>query len=414
MKMKVSIDLVKPNPFRDFEIDPFDTDQIGNLVSSINQLGQFGAVPVRPHPHEKGAYQQASGHHTVEALRQSGAKEVNIECKERSDDEMALLMGVENLTQRTNSTGAIADAVAAQAYLVAVSNLLLPSIGQQNKGRGKTTAELQFLNSGPGRDAILDRLRDPSGGNYLISKANVTSALQTLKATGKMAEIMQKAFDAVEAQRKARAEAEAKRIAAIENEEARKQAEEAEKERLKQDEADAEKERQARQKQAELEVAYDVNCIHMFKVQQQEQAFRQVVLSGNGRCFIPKHMQVPLAEEVLAEIAEVEAKRGQTMGSNTVKELVNNRLREAMKMQREIDEQERQENLRNNDAARIKKRWSDVRRGLQNAEAALMKLAEEERGWSYDDPFPVDMDAVAKLRGIGKRFDDLAKKLTGI
>lgn len=411
MKMKVSIDLVKPNPFRDFEIDPFDNDQIGNLVSSINQLGQFGAVPVRPHPHEKGAYQQASGHHTVEALRRSGAKEVNIECRERSDDEMALLMGVENLTQRTNSTGAIADAVAAQAYLVAVTQL--PDFGQLGTSNSESHRS-KLLNSGPGRDSILERLRDPSGGNYLISKANVTSALQTLKATGKMSEIMQKAFDAIEAQRKARADAEAKRIADIKDAEERKQAEEAEKERLKQDEADAEKERQARQKQAELEVAYDVNCIHMFKAQQQEQAFRQVVLSENGRRFIPKDMQVPLAEEILAEIAEVEAKRGQTMGSNTVKELVNNRLREVMKMQREIDEQVRQENLMKNDAARIKKRWSDVRRGLQNAETALMKLADEEQSWSYDDPFPVDMDAVAKLRGIGKRFDDLAKKLTGI
>lgn len=411
MKMKVSIDLVKPNPFRDFEIDPFDNDQIGNLVSSINQLGQFGAVPVRPHPHEKGAYQQASGHHTVEALRRSGAKEVNIECRERSDDEMALLMGVENLTQRTNSTGAIADAVAAQAYLVAV--LVLRQVSQ-HKSKSDAKALSHILKDGPGRDAILERLRDPSGGKHLIGERAVTSALQTLKATGKMAEIMQKAFDAVEAQRKSRADAEAKRIADIKDAEERKQAEEAEKERLKQDEADAEKERQARQKQAELEVAYDVNCIHMFKVQQQEQAFRQVVLSENGRCFIPKDMQVPLAEEILAEIAEVEAKRGQTMGSNTVKELVNNRLREVMKMQREIDEQVRQENLIKNDAARIKKRWADVRRGLQNAEAALMKLAEEERGWSYEDPFPVDMDAVAKLRGIGKRFDDLAKKLTGI
>lgn len=52
----------------------------------------------------------------------------------------------------------------------------------------------RFLNGGPGRNAILDRLRDPSGlKDYLISKHNVASALQTLKTTGKMAEIMAKA-----------------------------------------------------------------------------------------------------------------------------------------------------------------------------------------------------------------------------
>ncbi len=52
----------------------------------------------------------------------------------------------------------------------------------------------RFLNGGPGRNAILERMRDPSGlKDYLISVGNVRSALQTLKHTGKMAEIMAKA-----------------------------------------------------------------------------------------------------------------------------------------------------------------------------------------------------------------------------
>ncbi len=55
----------------------------------------------------------------------------------------------------------------------------------------------KFLKEGPGREAILERLRDPSGlKDYLIAKHHIQSALQTLRTTGKMAEIMAKAFDA--------------------------------------------------------------------------------------------------------------------------------------------------------------------------------------------------------------------------
>ena len=55
----------------------------------------------------------------------------------------------------------------------------------------------RVLEEGPGRDAILERLRDPSGlKDYLIAKHHVQSALQILRTTGKMAEIMAKAFDA--------------------------------------------------------------------------------------------------------------------------------------------------------------------------------------------------------------------------
>ena len=63
-----------------------------------------------------------------------------------------------------------------------------------NAKSGGVRAFQVFLKEGPVREAILDRMRDPSGQkDYLISKHNVASALQTLKTTGKMAEIMAKA-----------------------------------------------------------------------------------------------------------------------------------------------------------------------------------------------------------------------------
>ena len=408
--MKIDINQVEPNPFRDFQIDPFADEQIDKLASSYGQLGQFGAVPVRPHPTDKGMYQQASGHHTVEAMRRSGATEVNVECRERSDDAMALLMGVENLTQRNNNAGAIVDAVAAQAYLAAVS--LVTSSGHLEM---TPTNYARFLNGGPGRNAILERLRDPSGTkDYLIAKHQVQSALQTLKTTGKMTEIMAKAFDAAEAARVARAEAEAKRIKDIKDAGEKAAAKEAESERLKGEAAEKSIEDDARHKQEELEATYDVDCIHLFKVPQQEKTFRDVVLSLNGIRFFQKNQQVPLAKSILSEIDEIEKKRGTTLGSNTIKEMLNVHLRKAMKMQKNIDEKERAKLLLEKDKKRVSNLWGTVRRGLQQAESALEKLVLEQEQWNYDGPFEIDPDAVGKLRGIGKRFDRLSKELTGI
>ena len=410
MKMRVDIANVKSNPFRDFEIDPISEEQVAKLVASVKGVGQFGAVPVRPHPTQKGLFEQASGHHTLAAMRAAGVTEVNVEARERSDNEMVHLMALENLTQRQDSASAQIDAVAAEAFLLARETLVLHD-SVQNKSTAKQREHV--LKDGPGRDSIFERINAGTAGTIMPERV-VTACLGSLKASGKMAEIMQKALASAEEitqQRRAAAEAQ---IRAEEDAEKRKRLEAEEAKRREREEAEHEEAEAAVQEQAEVDPAYDVHCMSAFRKPAQERAFREVVLSKNGLRFIPKEKQHDLARHIRAEIDEKEKKRGMDLGSTTVKELVNEQLRKAMGVQRDLDQEERDRLLREKDRERVMSRWGTVRRGLQQAESALVQLSDEEKNWSYSAPFPVDMDAVNKLRGIGKRFDALAKKLTGL
>ena len=223
MHMKVSINLIKPNPFRDFDLDPIGQSQVAKLAQSHAQIGQFGAIPARPHPTEAGFYEQASGHHNVEAMRLRGDREVNLEVRERSDSEMAQLLALENLTQRTNNAGAMADAVAARARLVAMDVLLHNSVEQNKRGDAQTRQRL--LSDGPGAPAIYAGLNGFSsadkanaladGAAEIIGRRDVEASVAALKATGVMARIMAEVYAEAEAIWAAQdaAEAEAHRLA---------------------------------------------------------------------------------------------------------------------------------------------------------------------------------------------------------
>jgi hypothetical protein len=152
----------------------------------------------------------------------------------------------------------------------------------------------------------------------------------------------------------------------------------------------------------------------VFALTSQEAAFRKAVLSDNGLRFIPKDQQFPLAQKLRADLDTLKAKRGHDAGSLTITQSVQDVLREAMGLQGSIDEQEKQTLLQANDADRINGRWTTLRRGLQQAEAALAAIAEEEKAWSYKTPFPIDADAVSRLQGMSKRVDLLAKKYFGM
>ena len=494
--MRVKIQAVKPNPFRDFELDPILDEQVARLEVSHEQIGQFGAIPVRPHPTEAGAFQQAAGHHNIAAMRNRRDSEVNVECKERSDDEMVRLLALENLTQRQHNAGALADAVFARARIIARRELRNDSVAQSQKEASRHSI---FLSEGPGERTIYAELngfsRDEKkeaaadGLREVISMRDVRAAIGSLKASGRigtmMAELYAEIEEAHEAERlrleeEERAAAEAARQAEEERqareaeaerkaEEAKRKAKEAEEraahaaqkekeraeheakearekakaaeerraqeaekakqerkveakekeERAKKSAASAEKAAKEKtaidsQRKAAVDPAYDVRCVGIFDWPQQEQAFRKVVLSENGRRFIPKTKQFELAQDIKGQIVTIEKKRGMRLGSDTVEQLVRETLIKAMGMQRDIDAREKADIERGHDIERVRGLWATFRRGLQQAEAAMEKLADEEKKWPYDKAlFPIDRDAIRTSGWILERIKKINANVGG-
>ena len=505
--MKVSIDKILPNPFRDFELDPILPEQVARLLISHKQIGQFGAVPVRPHPTQKGYYEQASGHHNIVAMRERGAREINVEARERTDDEMVRLLALENLTQRQHNAGAQADAVAARAKLVAWS--VLSAIKYPNSsvgvfdGHDDERAYAKVLEYGPGEELLYTGLNGfpyspkvelPDGVRQIISMRDIRAQVGNLKANGKMSKLMADVLAQVqiireqerlareeqerreaekrekaeaehrareaERIRKAEAEEERKRQAAVmaeerakrekdekakrEAERVRKEADEATrkaeaarvavenqrkarndaakaeaKAREKSDQKRAareyrEHEARAREEQKALNAIYDVRCSSVFDWPQQEQAFREVVLSDNGRRFIPKAKQYDLAKSIQDEIVIIEKKRGMKLGSPTVKQMVMDALANVMGIQRDLDEREKRELLKANAVRRVNERWATFRRGLAQAASALSNIADDEKTWRYEkELFPIDQDALRIARLLSDEISRLSKAVGG-
>jgi colicin import membrane protein len=231
-----------------------------------------------------------------------------------------------------------------------------------------------------------------------------------------------KAADAEHKRREAeKAEAEAKRkrkdreAREAENREKREAATKA---KVEQDAKDrAERERQAKEKDAvaaqkKLEAVYDVRCANVFRLTSHEAAFRESVLSENGRRFIPRDKQLELAQFIRADIDKEERRSGRDLGSSTIQSMVGAIITKAIGLQRDIDEQERQALLVKDAVARVEKRWTLMRQGLQQAENALGQLAEDQQSWPYDKHlFPIDLDAIERLTLIGNQITAIKKRL---
>jgi hypothetical protein len=286
--MKIDISRIVANPFRDFDLDPLDNNQVDKLEASIDDLGFFTAIPVR---FRNGVYEQACNHHLLEAARRVAAKkkiarpQVEVVLEDYDDNAMRRIMAIENLTQRGANTGAQLDAVAAFSYQVAYEIL---SEREEKKRQEATENRDQFSVYGVTASGIAgDRgivLRDGPGDKYIYRAINgfphterkaqkaadekaemitqyaIVSALTTLRASGKMGEIVARAYAVVEEERKedeAKAEAERqKEEARIQREEERqRKAEKAEQDRLAKERYEANRalERAEKEKAAQAE-----------------------------------------------------------------------------------------------------------------------------------------------------------------
>lgn len=183
----IPLHLIRPNPFRDFELHPIDEAQVAKLKESIGADGFWVSVVARQVDEQ---YEIAFGHHRIEAARGLGMDTVPIEVRELSDWQMVRMLASENATQRGTTAAASLDAIAAICRTV---------VRQCRSGDAAKTAKFFAVSDkvaermhgsvltgdGPGERCVLDVLPEA-----VFTQNQVRQAVGVLKDSGRMATIM--------------------------------------------------------------------------------------------------------------------------------------------------------------------------------------------------------------------------------
>lgn len=377
--IEIALAAIRPNPFRDFELYPIDADHVEALRRSIHDLGFFSSLSVRP----AGAaiYELAAGHHRLEAAKAEGLTTVEVVVGDYDDAQMVEILTKENLTQRGNSTAAMLDSVAAQCRLIVPALLshegrpahlskILERCGLNNPKALSTARGMALKRGGPGMPILYRAINgfDQADGEAkaeageVATKTAIAEALAALKASGALAEIMAAACG---------------------------------------EDADGEA------------PAYDIRCVNVFKVASHEASFRKSVTSPNGKKFIPLEQQRPLAEAIRDSMAAGKARHGGQEGISTPGMYVQEVLREAMGLQAQQDGSDALLHPPPEEES-VLKQWDEARKTLQDLERTIGAIAEAEKAWSSDKPFPVDVAALNRTVGIAARLEKYRKRLVGI
>lgn len=178
----------------------------------------------------------------------------------------------------------------------------------------------------------------------------------------------------------------------------------------------AEAERRKGQKEAiaaqsAKDAAYDVRCGNVFRLVSHEAAFREAVLTDNGRRFIPVDQHLPLAQEIRAKIDALEVGLGnRDLGSVSIKRMVGEVVTHALKTQKMIDEVTRQRLLELNAIERVGGKWKQLAASVARTERFLRAIVDEEAKWDYGSPFPMNMVAMDRLVLSARLIAALRKK----
>lgn len=273
--MRVELAKLKPNPYRDFTIDPIDGEMAEQLIASIGESGFWGGSSLRQN--EKGEFEIACGHTRIYAAQKAGITHADLHVGRYDAEKMIRMYATENATQRNGEKSGLAIAGA----IASAVRYLLKGILKEDKDVQKI-----FWTSEKSLETIRGQVASEKGLGYecvfrffhdieAIKEGIVQYQLGMLKASGDYARIVKEVNDEIALEQlkeraeleRREAEAKAARKAA---EEARKRAVEAKKKAAAKaadkaaKEADAkaakEAERQAteaEEKQAEAEAQVD-------------------------------------------------------------------------------------------------------------------------------------------------------------
>jgi hypothetical protein len=195
--MRVDLKSLKPNPFRNFKVDPIDDQVVAALKDSIknNPASFWGGVVARK---KNGSIELAFGHHRVKAAIAAGIREDDIKVADIPDSEMILMYATENATQRGNSGTAVAGSVASATKFL-MKGILVGSPEIRRTSHELATARGNIASErGLGWEVILEFLEAIPG----INKNTVIQQLANLKASGDYDEIVEQVKAEIEEENK--------------------------------------------------------------------------------------------------------------------------------------------------------------------------------------------------------------------
>lgn len=450
--MLVDLRKLKPNPLRDFTVDPVDKERVAELSRHIKEDGFWGGIVCRKT--KDGSIEIAAGHHRVEAAILAGETHANVFVSEDMDDAaMIRIYANENATQRGNhgtaQTGSVASAV---RYLAKkMFEGLLSGIPDSSPHSIDVALGTAVTEDGIGGRIIVKFLE----GVPDINTNTVKQALANLKASGDyarlihevQAEIERENREALEALKqaereqeeaeeqerqaeKAREEAkEAKRIAR----EAKKEAEakraeedrsraakeaEAAKERRKKADAELKKHetirktRDAAAKAAESSngkpITFDfAGVAKHIKNPHQIDVFRKQVTGPGIAPYLPVANQASLAQSLVDKAKEDDR---ELTGAFIKENLITLVL--GVKNDERKDKEEERERLRRHDLVeRAKHHQRDFGRQCRGMAACVVKLNELWEEWPKDLVFPVLSEFRRAFETAKEAFDSIYERI---
>ena len=310
----IPLERLKSNPYRDFELHPYDPEQIEKLKASIDADGFWMSVVARK---AGDGYEIAFGHHRIEAARQLGWTEVPIEVRDLTDWHMARMLASENATQRGSTAAAALDAVAALSKVLAYRLLRWenePTDAENTASVSGFSHEhcrgLLLAGEGVGRVCI-----EAAATKGSFTREQIEGALATLKQSGRMSAIVAEALALAESELRAEQEAAERALAAAEQKEAKartKREREAASKVKNKAKRTAGKARMAVDAAATAETAtrgkqpiiFDARCVKLFRTDAHAATFREIVTGETFQSYLPVSEQFEFAKEVIAKATE--------------------------------------------------------------------------------------------------------------
>jgi len=162
---------------------------------------------------------------------------------------------------------------------------------------------------------------------------------------------------------------------------------------------------------------YDARCDQVFGNAVQAVAFRTGVLSTMGRNFLALNQQYAFAEYVRKELVVYTKQSGQgdpnSIGSVALKDIVQRELMKIARAQSDADKAaEAQAAERESARQRVIRQWGELKHATTKMTSAMAHIHDAHKEWPYEDePFPIDMSALAEANYLAKIITSLAKEM---
>ena len=368
--MLVHLKDLKPNPTRDFKVDPIDDARVEQLRKSIHKDGFWGGIACRKAIN--GELQIAAGHHRIKAAIKAGLEKADLYVSMTMDDEgMVRVYATENATQRGDSgTAAVGSVAAAVRYLAHKTLIESVEEGGDKFVTPPTRGIEDFGANGVGSPAVHRFLGDVPG----LSEGNIKSYLRMLKSSGDYARIVQQAVDDFEAEYKEELKEleRAKQAAAKAKDEDSKK--EADKEIAKHEKLDkaASTARTVVDKANAAEVTFDYEGVSKhFNNPNQIDAFRECVEKPATAKFLPVRGQAALA----GRLVKLAKRQNTEMSARFIRENVSGLVRTAGDSERAANKADRAALAKESWDAKAKTLQSDFARNARGLVKAAIALA---------------------------------------